>query len=251
MSDMLRLIGTDIPVLRTLPSMRRRLPAIVLAIAVTACGAEGTNHRPMATADILGTIVLSEMEPPARTTFFRAERGAASARQLVQDGRPEVQVSVQRGLDDALTREFGTPGIIAMLLEGAPTESLDPARDVWVASAALAYEDVGAARAALSVFVEATAERLEERRNVVLGEGGTAFRGRFLRGMPVVSLLWHNNRFVLHLMAVGAVSHSAIRAFGRAMDDRVPYGIGADTSRVSHRPFVGTASPRWKTWPTR
>jgi hypothetical protein len=127
--------------------MRRRLPAIVLAIAVTGCDAEGSNHRPIATADILGTIVLAEMEPPPRTTFFRAERGAESARQLVQDGRPEVQVSVQRGLDDALTREFGTPGIIAMVLEGAPTESLDPARDVWVASSALAYEDADTARA--------------------------------------------------------------------------------------------------------
>ena len=200
----------------------RRLPAIVLAIAVTGCGAEGTNHRPIATADILGTIVLSETEPPARTTFFRAERGAESATQLVHDGGPEVQVSVQRGLDDALTREFGTRGIIGMLLEGAPTESLDPALDVWVASAALAYEDAGAARAALSVFFEATAERLEERRNVVLGEGGTAFRGRFLRGMTVVTLLWRKERFVLHLMAVGSVSHSEIRAIGRAMDDRVP-----------------------------
>jgi len=166
--------------------MRRRLPAIVLASAVTGCGAEGTNQRPIATADILGTIVLAEMEPPPRTTFFRAERGAASATQLVQDGGPELQVAVQRGLDDALTREFGTPGIIAMLVEGAPTESLDPARDIWVASAALAYEDAGAAREPLSVFVEATAERLEERRNVVLGDGGgTAFLGRFLRGMPL------------------------------------------------------------------
>lgn len=202
--------------------MRRRLPAIVLAIAVTGCGAEETNHRPIGTADILGTIVISEMEPPARTTFFRAERGATSATQLVQDGGPQVQVSVQRGLVDALTREFGTPGIIAMLVEGAPTESLDPARDIWVASAALAYEDAGAAREALSVFVEATAGRLEEKRNVVLGEGGTEFRGRFLRGMPVVSLLWRNERFVLHLMAVGAVSLSEIRAIGRAMDDRAP-----------------------------
>src|SRR5918995_4288108 len=197
MSDMLRLIGTDIPVPRTLPSMRRRLPAIVLAIAVTGCAAEGTNQGPITTADILGTIVLAEMEPPPRTTFFRAERGAASATQLVQDGGPELQVAVQRGLDDALTREFGTPGIIAMLVEGAPTESLDPARDVWVASAALAYQDSGAARAALSVFGEATAGRLEERRNVVLGEGGNAFRGRLLRSLPVVSLLWRNERFVL------------------------------------------------------
>jgi hypothetical protein len=202
--------------------MRRRLPAIVLAIAVTGCGAEGTNHRPVATADILGTIVLSETERPARTTFFRAERGATSATQLVQDGEPELQIAVQRGLDDALTRQFGTPGIIAMLVEGAPTESLDPRRDVWVASAALAYEDSGAARAALSVFVEATAERLEERRKVVLGDGGTAFLGRFLRGMPVVSLLWRNDRFVLHLMVVGVVSRSGINAIGRAMDDRVP-----------------------------
>jgi hypothetical protein len=202
--------------------MRRRLPAIVLAIAVTGCGADGTNHRPVATADILGTIVLSETERPARSTLFRAERGATSATQLVQDGEPELQIAVQRGLDDALTRQFGTPGIIAMLVEGAPTESLDPRRDVWVASAALAYEDSGAARAALSVFVEATAERLEERRKVVLGDGGTAFLGRFLRGMPVVSLLWRNDRFVLHLMVVGVVSRSGINAIGRAMDDRVP-----------------------------
>ncbi|MGH2526928.1 MAG: hypothetical protein ACRDG2_09285 [Actinomycetota bacterium] len=202
--------------------MRRRLPAIVLAIAVTGCGAEGTNHEPIATADILRTIVLSEMEPPSRTMFFRAERGAASATQLVQDGRPEVQVSVQRGLDDALTREFGTPGIIEMLVEGAPTESLDPRRDVWVASAATAYEDSGAARSALSAFVEATSGRLGEERSVGLGDGGTEFRGRFLRGMPVVSLVWRNERFVLHLMAVGVVSRSEINAIGRAMDNRVP-----------------------------
>ena len=202
--------------------MRRRLPAIVLAIAVTGCGAEGTNHRPVATADILGTIVLSETERPARTTFFRAERGATSATQLVQDKGPEVQVSIQRGLDDALTREFGTPGIIAMLVEGAPTESLDPGRDVWVASAALAYANPAAAREALLVLVDATARRLEETGNVVLGEGGTAFSGRFLRGMPVASLLWRNERFVLHLMAVGVVSRSAINAIARGMDDRVP-----------------------------
>jgi len=202
--------------------MRRRLPAIVLAIAVTGCAATGTNHRPIAIADILGTIVLSEMEPPARTTFFRAQRGAASTMQLVQDGGPELQVAVQRGLDDALTREFGTPGIIAMLVEGAPTESLDPRRDVWVASAALAYEDADAAREALSVFVEATARRLEEERNVALGDGGTAFRGRFLHGMPVVTLLWRNERLVLHLMAVGPTTHSEIQVIARAMDDRVP-----------------------------
>jgi hypothetical protein len=202
--------------------MRRLLTAIVLAIAVTGCGAEGTNHRPVGTTDILGMIVLSEVEPPARTTFFRAERGAASATQLVQDGGPQVQVSVQRGLVDALTREFGTPGIIAMVVEGAPTESLDSRRDVWVASAALAYEDSGAARAALSVFVEATAERLEERRNVQLGDGGTAFLGRFLRGMPVVTLLWRNEQFVLHLMAAGIVSRSEVNAIARATDNRVP-----------------------------
>ena len=201
--------------------MRRRLPAIVFAIAVTACGAEGTNHGPVATADILGTIVLSETERPARTTFFRAERGAASATHLTEDGMPQLQVAVQRGLDDALTREFGTPGIIAMLLEGAPTESLDPARDIWVASAALAYEDAGAAREALSVFVETTAGRLEEKRNVVLGEGGTEFRGRFLRGMPVVSLLWRNERYVLHLMVVGALSRSDVKAIARGMGVRV------------------------------
>jgi hypothetical protein len=202
--------------------MRRRLPAIVLAIAVTGCGDAGTNHRPIATANILGTIVLSEMEPPARTTFFQAKRGAASATQLVQDERPEVQVSVQRGLDDALTREFGTPGIIAMLVEGAPTESLRPARDVWVASAALAYENAASAHEALAVFVEAIAGRLERGRTIEFGNGEITSRGRFLRGMPVVSLLWRNERFVLHLMAVGAVSLSEIRAIGRAMDDRAP-----------------------------
>jgi hypothetical protein len=202
--------------------MRRRLPAIVLAIAVTGCGAEGTNHRPVATADILGTIVLSETERPARTTFFRAERGATSATQLVQDGGPQVQVSVQRGLVDALTREFGTPGIIAMLVEGAPTESLDPRRDVWVASAALAYANLASARNALAAVGEAIAGRLEHRRNLALGDGGTVFHGRFLGGMPVVTHLWRNERFVLHLVAVGAIPHSEIRAIGRAMDDRVP-----------------------------
>jgi hypothetical protein len=202
--------------------MRRLLPAIALAIAVTGCGGEATNGRAIATADILGTIVLSETERPARTTFFRGERGAASATALVQDSGPELQVAVQRSLEDALTREFGTPGIIAMLVEGAPTESLDPRRDVWVASSAMAYEDAYAARGALSVFVDANAERLEEERNVVLGDGGTAFLGRFLRDMPVMTLLWRNERFVLHLMAVGAVSHSDIRAIGRAMDERVP-----------------------------
>jgi hypothetical protein len=203
-------------------SMRRLLAAIVLAIAVTGCGAEGTNHRPIATADILDTIVLSEMEPPARTTFFRAGRGATSATQLVQDGGPEVQVSVQRGLVDALTREFGTPGIIAMLVEGTPTESLDPRRDVWVASAALAYANQASARNALAAVGEAIAGRLEHGRNLALGDGGTVFHGRFLGGMPVVTHLWRNERFVLHLVAVGAIPHSEIRAIGRAIDDRVP-----------------------------
>ena len=91
-----------------------------------------------------------------------------------------------------------------------------------MAASALAYEDADAARAALSVFVDAAAGRLEQERNVAFGDGGTAFRGRFLRGMPVVSLLWRSERFVLHLMAVGVVSRSEIRAIARAMDDRVP-----------------------------
>jgi hypothetical protein len=208
--------------------MRRRLPAIVLAIAVNGCGATADDPHPTSApiADVIRTIVLSENEPPAGTTFFRAERGSASATQLVQDGGPLVQVAVQRGLDDALTREFGTPGIIAMLVEGAPTESLDPARDVWVASAALAYEGAGVADEALSVFVEATAGRLEEKRNVVLGEGGTEFRGRFLRGMPVVSLLRRNERYVLHLMVVGALPRSDVKTIARGMGVRVQQVAG-------------------------
>jgi hypothetical protein len=174
-------------------------------------------------ADVVRVIVLSETEPPARTTFFRAQKGAVSATQeLVQDEGPLVQVSVQRGLVDAITREFGTPGIIAMLVEGAPTESLDPARDVWVASTAMAYDGPTAAEAALEAFAEASAARLDTGRGLALGDGGTAFRGRFLRGMPVVSLLWRNERYVLHLMAVGAATHSEFRAIARAMDDRVP-----------------------------
>jgi hypothetical protein len=202
--------------------MRRRLPAIVLAIAVTGCGAEGTNRRPIATADILGTIVLSEMEPPARTTFFRGERGAASATAFVQDGGPELQVAVQRDLEDALTREFGTPGIIAMLVEGAPTESLDPRGDVWVASAALAYANPASARNALAAVGEAIAGRLEHGRNLVLGDEGTVFHGRFLAGMPVVTHLWRNERFVLQLTAVGPFPRADVTAISRGMDERVP-----------------------------
>jgi hypothetical protein len=222
MTDILRLADSRHSSPAYASSMGRLLPAIVLAIAVTGCGGEGTNHMPVATADILGTIVLSEVDPPARTTFFRAERGAASATQLVQDGGPQVQVSVQRGLVDALTREFGTPGIIAMLVEGAPTESLDPRRDVWVASAALSYANPPSARNALAAVGDAIAERLEHGRNIALGDGGTVFHGRFLGGMPVVTHIWRNERIVLYLAAVGALPLSEIRDIGRTMNDRVP-----------------------------
>lgn len=206
--------------------MSRRLPAVVLAMAATACGAAANDQHPTPApiADFLRTIVLSETEPPAGTTFFREQRGAASATQLVQDDGPEVQVSVQRGLVDAITREFGTPGIIAMVLEGAPTESLDPTRDVWVASAALAYADAASARAALLVLVEETGERLERRRDVTFEEGGAAFRGRFLRGMTIVTYVWGNGRLVLHLMVVGALQPPETRVIARGMAERAMLG---------------------------
>jgi hypothetical protein len=225
MSDILRLIGSGIPGRAyASPSMRRRRLAVVVAIAMTGCDNAPNESPPTETltADTLGAIVISEAATPAGTTFFRAQRGAASATQLVQDEGPLVQVSVQRGLVDAITREFGTPGIIAMLLEGAPTESLDPTRDVWVASAALDYANPASARDALAVFIGAKARRDERGRSVELGDGGASFRGRFLGGMSVVTHLWRNDRFVLQLNAVGGVSHSEIRAISRAMDDRVP-----------------------------
>jgi hypothetical protein len=203
---------------------RQTLLALALVIAVTGCGAStnGPRRTPSPIGGVLGAIVLSETEPPARTTFFRTHEGAASATQLVQDGGPQVHVSVQRGLVDGLTREFGTPGVIAMLVGGAPTESLDPARDVWVASAALAYTNGSAARTALEVFAQESAVRLETRRSVALGDGGTVFHGRFLRGMPVATYLWRNERFVLQLTAVGTLADSEVKGIARVMDERVP-----------------------------
>jgi hypothetical protein len=203
---------------------RETLLALALAITLTGCGPSTNEPRstPSPIGDVLGAIVLSETEPPARTTFFRRHEGAASATQLIQNGGPEMQVSVQRGLVDGLTREFGTPAVIAMLVGGAPTESLDPVRDVWVASAALAYTNGSAAGTALEVFAQESAGRLETGRNVALGDGGMVFHGRFLRGMPVATYLWRNERFVLQLTAIGTLAHSEVKGIARAMDERVP-----------------------------
>jgi hypothetical protein len=208
----------------TLSNVPRACVIAVLTVAVTACGADDSAPPSLRTAvvDVLDRIVLSEVEPPTETTFFREREGSSSATRLAQDSGAEIQIAVQHGLVGALTREFGTPGVIAMLEAGAPTESLDPARDVWIASAVAAYEDRATAREALSAFLEATNARLERRRNIVFGDGGTVFRGRFLRGMPIVTYLWQSERFVLHLTAVGALDHAEIRAIARGMDDRTP-----------------------------
>lgn len=129
---------------------------------------------------------------------------------------------MQHGLLDALTREFGSPGVIGALRDGAPTETLDPSVDVSVGSLAATYEDAPSARAALRLIIETTGERLRRKRDLSLGDGGAIFRGRFLRGMPLVSYVWRNASFVLHVLAVGAFDESEIRAIADAMDDRVP-----------------------------
>jgi hypothetical protein len=168
----------------------------------------------------LDAIVLSESAPPSATRFLRDLDGRISGTRLVQDGGPAVQVAVQQRFIDALTREFGSQGIAAVKLDGAPTEALDPSRDVAVDSLASAYEDAAGAQAALDVILETTRARLDRERALALGDGGSIFRGRFLRGMPLVSYVWRSGRFILHVLAVGAFDEREIRSIAEGMDER-------------------------------
>jgi hypothetical protein len=200
--------------------LRRSLLGAALAVTIGSCDGAPPDPAVRPVDEILGAIALSEAEPPTGTTYFRGSEGPSAVTRLVQDDDLDAQVTIQRGLVDAVSREFGTPGVIAMLVEGAPTESLDPAGDLWVASAASAYADAGAARAALSVLLEETDERQERRRNVAFGDGGAVFRGHFLRGMPIVTYVWGTRRFVLHLMVVGALAPAESRTIARDMAKR-------------------------------
>jgi hypothetical protein len=168
----------------------------------------------------LDAIVLSMSAPPSATRFLRELDGRISGTRLVQDGGPVVQVAVQQEFIDALTREFGSEGVAAVKLDGAPTEALDPSRDVAVDSLASAYEDPPGAQAALDVILETTRARLDRERPLALGDGGSIFRGRFLRGMPLVSYVWRSGRFILHVLAVGAFDDEEIRSIAEGMDER-------------------------------
>jgi hypothetical protein len=46
------------------------------------------------------------------------------------------------------------------------------------------------------------------------------FRGRLLRGMPLVSYVWRSGRFILHVLALGAFDEEEIRSIVEGMDER-------------------------------
>lgn len=190
-------------------------------ILVTACerGDEVTPAEP-SIDPTLAAIVLSKDSPPSATRFLSELDGRISGTRLVQDGGPAAQVAVQQRFIDALTREFGSEGVAGVKLDGLPTETLDPSRDVAVDSLASAYEDASGAQAALDVILETTRGQLERERQLTLGDGGSIFRGRFLRGMPLVSYVWRSGRFILHVLAVGAFDEEEIRSIAEGMDER-------------------------------
>jgi hypothetical protein len=203
---------------------KRGFRLLVASMILVAGGCErGDELAPPAEPSVdstLDAIVLPESSPPSATRFLRELDGRISGTRLVQDGGPAVQVAVQQEFIDALTREFGSEGVAAVKLDGAPTETLDPSRDVAVDSLASAYEDATGAQAALDVILETTREQLERERQLSLGDGGSRFRGRFLRGMPLVSYVWRSGRFILHVLAVGAFDEGEIRSMAKGMDER-------------------------------
>lgn len=207
------------------PREVRMVFRLVLAGMILLTGACGRSHELTTPADPsvdskLDAIVLPMSAPPSATRFLRELDGRISGTRLVQDGGPVVQVAVQQEFVDALTREFGSEGVAAVKLDGAPTETLDPSRDVAVDSLASSYEAAAGAQAALDVILETTRARLDRERPLTLGDGGSLFRGRFLRGMPLVSYVWRSGRFILHVLAVGAFDEEEIRSIAEGMDER-------------------------------
>lgn len=195
------------------------LASVVLVAGACEHGDEVTPSEP-SIASTLDAIVLPKSAPPSATRFLRELDGRISGTRLVQDGGPAAQVAVQERFIDALAREFGSEGVAAVRLDGAPTEALDPARDVAVDSLASAYEDTAGAQAALDVILETTRAQLDRERQLDLGDGGSMFRGRLLRGMPLASYVWRSGRFILHVFALGAFDEEEIRSIAEGMDER-------------------------------
>jgi len=199
--------------------VRFLLASAVLVMGACEHGDEVTPAEP-SIASTLDAIVLPKSEPPSATRFLRELDGRISGTRLVQDGGPAAQVAVQERFIDALAREFGSEGVAAVRLDGAPTEALDPVRDVAVDSLASVYEDTAGAQAALDVILETTRAQLDRERQLDLGDGGSMFRGRLLRGMPLVSYVWRSGRFILHVLALGAFDEEEIRSIVEGMDER-------------------------------
>jgi len=199
--------------------VRFLLASVVLVAGACEHGDEVTPSEP-SIASTLDAIVLPKSAPPSATRFLRELDGSISGTRLVQDGGPAAQVAVQERFIDALAREFGSEGVAAVRLDGAPTEALDPVRDVAVDSLASAYEDTAGAQAALDVILETTRAQLDRERQLDLGDGGSMFRGRLLRGMPLVSYVWRSGRFILHVFALGAFDEEEIRSIAEGMDER-------------------------------
>jgi hypothetical protein len=199
---------------------RLLLAGIILVMGACERGDGPSTPAEPSVDSTLHAIVLSMSAPPSATRFLRELDGRISGTRLVQDGGPVVQVAVQQEFIDALTREFGSEGVAAVKLDGAPTEALDPSRDVAVDSLASAYEDAAGAQAALDLILETTRARLDREIPLTLGDGGSIFRGRFLRGMPLVSYVWRSGRFILHVLAVGAFDDEEIRSIAEGMDER-------------------------------
>jgi hypothetical protein len=202
---------------------RLLLAGMILVTGACERGDELTTPAEPSVDSILDAIVLSKTAPPTATRFLRELDGRISGTRLVQDGGPVVQVAVQQGFIDALTREFGSEGVAAVKLDGAPTEALDPIRDIAVDSLASAYVDAAGAQAALDVILETTRAQLDRERLLALGAGGSVFRGRFLRRMPLVSYVWRSGRFILHVLAVGAFDEREIRSIAEGMDERATH----------------------------
>jgi hypothetical protein len=202
----------------------RRGVQVLIASAVLVTGAceRGDEVRPAepSIASTLEAIVLPKSEPPSAARFLRELDGRISGTRLVQDGGPAAQVAVQERFIDSLTREFGSEGVAAVKLDGAPTETLDQTRDVAVDSLASVYEDTAGAQAALDVILQTTRAELDRERQLELGDGGSIFRGRLLRGMPLVNYVWRSGRFILHVLALGAFDEAEIRSIAEGMDAR-------------------------------
>lgn len=210
------------------------LTTILLATLVGGCSGEtdGAATGPISTqsgttgvspsasvAVYLEAIVVAESDPPNATGFLQSFDGTFSGTQVVQDSSQEVQSAVLDGWVDALTREFASPEAAEVIRGEAAANELDPKDHHFVGSIASAYEDPASARAALGAIVADIVPRVRGQDELDLGDGGVVFHDRFL-GVPSLTYLWTNGRFLLVLGANG-MDEDEIQTIAKGMDVRV------------------------------